>query len=41
MVIPLGERYQELKLIKKKDGKIEIESIIPVRFVPMQRDLPR
>jgi len=37
MVIPVGEAYQELKLLIKKRGKIEQTSIMPVRFVPMRR----
>ncbi len=35
MVIPVGEFYQELKLIEKTNGEIKTTSIIPVRFVPM------
>ncbi len=36
MIIPVGDLYQELILIRKKsDGKIEQESVLPVRFVPM------
>lgn len=35
LVIPLGEEVQELKVLVKKKDKIEIEYIIPVRFVPM------
>ncbi|MFH1453730.1 MAG: protein-L-isoaspartate(D-aspartate) O-methyltransferase [Armatimonadota bacterium] len=36
MVLPLGEvPHQELKVITKKNGKIEEESITPVTFVPM------
>jgi len=35
MVIPVGETYQELKVLIKKKGKIIEKSIIPVRFVPM------
>ncbi len=35
MVIPVGETYQELKVLTKKKGKIIEKSIIPVRFVPM------
>lgn len=35
MVIPVGDQYQELKLLIKTKGKIEQTSIIPVRFVPM------
>jgi protein-L-isoaspartate(D-aspartate) O-methyltransferase len=35
MVIPVGTRYQELKLLVKTKGKLEQTNIIPVRFVPM------
>ncbi len=35
MVIPLGEYFQELYVITKKNGEIFKKSIIPVRFVPM------
>jgi protein-L-isoaspartate(D-aspartate) O-methyltransferase len=35
MVIPVGETFQELKLIVKKDKDITEKSIVPVRFVPM------
>ena len=35
MVIPVGENYQYLTLLTKKDGKIREKSITPVRFVPM------
>jgi protein-L-isoaspartate(D-aspartate) O-methyltransferase len=38
LVIPLGEHWQELKLVQKIKGKISTTSIIPVRFVPMVRD---
>jgi protein-L-isoaspartate(D-aspartate) O-methyltransferase len=40
MVIPVGEpkAIQELKLIKKKNGKISQETLIPVRFVPFTRE---
>ncbi len=37
LVIPVGEYYQELKLIEKIDGQIRIKNVIPVRFVPMIR----
>lgn len=37
MVIPVGERFQELKLVIKEKGKVVIKDIIPVRFVPMIR----
>ena len=36
LVIPVGTRFQELKvLLKTKAGKVLEENIIPVRFVPM------
>lgn len=38
LVIPVGTHWQELKQLKKIEGKIVSKSIIPVRFVPMLRD---
>lgn len=39
MVIPVGEKEQELLLITKlEDGSVDRESRIPVRFVPMIRE---
>lgn len=35
MVIPVGRGIQELYLMQKKDGKVKVQSILPVRFVPM------
>jgi protein-L-isoaspartate(D-aspartate) O-methyltransferase len=35
LVIPVGSYYQELKLIRKIDGKLIETNIAPVRFVPM------
>jgi len=35
LVIPVGERWQNLKVIKKVNGEIESKIIIPVKFVPM------
>lgn len=35
IVIPVGEEFQELKILEKKDGHIIEKGIIPVRFVPM------
>jgi len=36
MIIPVGgDAIQELILLKKKNGKIQQESVLPVRFVPM------
>ncbi len=37
MVIPVGDYFQELKLVEKKKGKVIEKTIIPVRFVPMIR----
>ena len=37
MVIPVGEFFQELRLIEKRGGKLITKDIIPVRFVPMLR----
>lgn len=37
MIIPVGKRFQELKLIIKEEGKATVKDIIPVRFVPMIR----
>ena len=37
LVIPVGSSWQILKLVEKKEGKINILDIIPVRFVPMLR----
>jgi len=37
MVIPVGETpfNQVLKLIRKREGKLVVENVVPVRFVPM------
>jgi protein-L-isoaspartate(D-aspartate) O-methyltransferase len=36
MAIPLGERYEQtLYLLKKKNGQLEKEALIPTLFVPM------
>jgi len=36
MIIPVGERFhQNLSLLKKVDGKLEIEALRPTLFVPM------
>ncbi len=37
IVIPVGDIYQELVVVEKKDKKIIKRNIIPVRFVPMKR----
>jgi protein-L-isoaspartate(D-aspartate) O-methyltransferase len=46
LVIPVGETYQELLLIKRTERGFSEEKIIPVRFVPMtgkaqMREAPR
>jgi protein-L-isoaspartate(D-aspartate) O-methyltransferase len=38
LVIPVGAYDQELRQVKKKEGKIISKDIIAVRFVPMLRD---
>ncbi len=40
MVIPVGEVYfpQVLKLIEKREGKVTVRNVTPVRFVPMTGD---
>ena len=39
MVIPVGSQAgaQELKLVVKKNGKVDIQDLLPVRFVPFKR----
>jgi protein-L-isoaspartate(D-aspartate) O-methyltransferase len=41
LVIPVGDFYQELKVITKKDGFFEERAVIPVRFVPMTGEVER
>lgn len=42
MVVPLGERYQQsLVLLKKVNGKLEVEPLRPTFFVPMTGDAER
>ena len=37
MILPLGSLKQELVLVRREDGeRLERETLIPVRFVPMQ-----
>jgi protein-L-isoaspartate(D-aspartate) O-methyltransferase len=38
LVIPVGAFYQELKLIRKVNGKFIEKDVAPVRFVPMTGD---
>ena len=40
MIIPVGDRYQELRLIQKTVNGLVERSTIPVRFVPLTR-IPR
>jgi len=39
MVIPLGDFYQQLMVIKKTDAGVDERSVIPVRFVPMTGEI--
>ncbi len=41
MVIPVGEFYQELKVIMRSGDDFEERSVIPVRFVPMTGEIER
>lgn len=41
MVIPVGNQFQELKLLEKKHNKLETRDVIPVRFVPMIKNTQR
>ena len=39
MIIPVGKKYaQELVLLRKKNGELVEDSVLPVRFVPMVDD---
>jgi protein-L-isoaspartate(D-aspartate) O-methyltransferase len=35
LLLPVGELWQELVVVTKRNGKMEKHSLIPVRFVPM------
>ena len=41
MVIPVGEHYQELKLLVKTKSGVEEREVIPVRFVPMTGEVQK
>ncbi|MCP4582639.1 MAG: protein-L-isoaspartate(D-aspartate) O-methyltransferase [candidate division Zixibacteria bacterium] len=41
LVIPVGTLRQELKLIRKENGKIKEMNVIPVRFVPMTGEIEK
>lgn len=38
LVIPVGDDFQELQVHTRREHGVEVESIFPVRFVPMLRD---
>ena len=38
LVIPVGVHWQDLKLVRKIEGRIKETDVIPVRFVPMLRE---
>ena len=41
VVLPVGDQYQELLRLSKRDGKVHAESLLPVRFVPMTGEAQR
>ena len=41
MVIPIEEDHQELSLIEKKEESLDIQTVGPVRFVPMTGEVQR
>ncbi len=41
MVIPVGDFYQELKVITRTPDGFDERSVIPVRFVPMTGEVER
>jgi len=41
MVIPVGDFYQELKVITRSGESFQERSVIPVRFVPMTGEIER
>jgi len=41
MVIPVGDFYQELKVITRTSDGFDERSVIPVRFVPMTGEIER
>lgn len=38
MILPIGSVHQELYLIKKENGQVNQQSLLPVRFVPMVKE---
>jgi protein-L-isoaspartate(D-aspartate) O-methyltransferase len=41
MVLPVGDFFQQLQVVKKSDKGIIRKNIIPVRFVPMTGEIQR
>ena len=41
MVIPVGDHYQELKLLERTPRGVEERRVLPVRFVPMTGEVQR
>ncbi len=41
MVIPVGDAYQELKLLVKTGTGVEVKRVLPVRFVPMTGEVQK
>jgi len=41
LVVPLGDRFQELTVVTRTETGIETESVLPVRFVPMTGEIRR
>jgi protein-L-isoaspartate(D-aspartate) O-methyltransferase len=41
MVIPVGRHVQDLKVLKKRDGRLVTLDTLPVRFVPMTGEAAR
>jgi protein-L-isoaspartate(D-aspartate) O-methyltransferase len=41
LVIPVGDEYQELVVVTRRDAAFEERSVLPVRFVPMTGEVRR
>jgi protein-L-isoaspartate(D-aspartate) O-methyltransferase len=41
MVLPVGGFVQELRLVTRRQNRLEVKVISPVRFAPMERDVER
>jgi protein-L-isoaspartate(D-aspartate) O-methyltransferase len=35
MILPIGDTYQELVLVRREDDQFTLQTLLPVRFVPM------